>query len=99
MNDLTYENKELKKYAKKLQDEVDYYKHEYYAEQDLNEELREKAAVKEPVWIYDEGNNQVLCCPSCKQHIVNVWNKRKYMPNYCHYCGQRLNWSKFKRGD
>lgn len=34
-----------------------------------------------------------LVCPECKNRIVNVWNKREYKPNYCHYCGQALDWS------
>lgn len=34
-----------------------------------------------------------LVCPECKNCIVNVWNKREYKPNYCHYCGQALDWS------
>lgn len=34
-----------------------------------------------------------LVCPECKNSIVNVWNSRDYKPNYCHYCGQRLDWS------
>lgn len=33
-----------------------------------------------------------LVCPECKNRIVNVWNKREYKPNYCHYCGQALDW-------
>lgn len=34
-----------------------------------------------------------LVCPKCKNRIVNVWSKREYKPNYCHYCGQALDWS------
>lgn len=86
----------MNEFEKKLQDELDYYKHELFSEQDLNEELKEKATAREPVWIYDTGNNQALCCPCCKQRIVNVWNNKKYMPNYCHFCGQKLKWSNFK---
>lgn len=33
-----------------------------------------------------------LVCPKCKNRIVNVWSKREYKPNYCHYCGQALDW-------
>ena len=33
-----------------------------------------------------------LVCPECKNRIVNVWSKREYKPNYCHYCGQALDW-------
>lgn len=35
----------------------------------------------------------ILVCPECKNRIVNVWSKREYKPNYCHYCGQALDWS------
>lgn len=31
-------------------------------------------------------------CPRCDSHIVNVWSKADYEPNYCHYCGQKLKW-------
>lgn len=34
-----------------------------------------------------------LVCPECKQPIVNVWNETEYKPNFCHYCGQKLDWS------
>lgn len=37
-----------------------------------------------------------LVCPECKNRIVNVWSKREYKPNYCHYCGQALDWSDIK---
>lgn len=35
----------------------------------------------------------VLCCPNCGEPIVNVWNRAEYKPNYCHYCGQKFDWS------
>lgn len=47
---------------------------------------------KKPVWLADEFGDRAECCPNCKNHIVNVWNRAKYEPNYCHYCGQRLKW-------
>ena len=34
-----------------------------------------------------------LVCPECKNSIVNVWSKVEYKPNYCHYCGQALDWN------
>lgn len=39
----------------------------------------------------------MLVCPECKNRIVNVWNKREYKPNYCHYCGQALDWSEVEK--
>lgn len=50
----------------------------------------EKATPKEGVWEYDNFGDGTLCCPNCKKPIVNVWSKTDYKPNYCHYCGQRL---------
>lgn len=32
-------------------------------------------------------------CPCCKERIVNVWSRAEYKPNYCHYCGQAIDWS------
>ena len=36
-----------------------------------------------------------LVCPNCNKPIVNVWNTDKYKPNYCHYCGQKFDWSDY----
>lgn len=47
---------------------------------------------KEPVWVADEFGDRAQSCPNCKEHIVNVWNRAKYEPKFCHYCGQRLKW-------
>lgn len=49
---------------------------------------------KKPVMLADEYGDRAECCPNCREHIVNVWNRAKYEPNYCHYCGQRLKWDK-----
>lgn len=35
----------------------------------------------------------VQVCPCCKELIINVWTRAEYQPNYCHYCGQALDWS------
>ena len=59
----------------------------------LIEELVEKATPKEGVLGYNNFGYRTLCCPNCKKTIVNVWSKAEYKPNYCHYCGQALDWS------
>lgn len=55
---------------------------------------------KQPTMIAEEGVDadvsSHVCCPNCKQPIVNVWSTRAYKPLYCHYCGQKLAWSKGK---
>ena len=57
-------------------------------------ELVEKATPKKPIDIEDGfGDDVHLCCPNCKKPIANVWSSAKYMPNYCHFCGQALDWS------
>lgn len=65
---------------------------------DLSIELLEKAIAKKPALLtlpgFSAENASHLSCPNYKQPIVNVWNVNKYNPHYCHYCGQRLDWSK-----
>lgn len=34
-----------------------------------------------------------LVCPNCLKPIVNVWSNLEYKPNYCHFCGQKFDWS------
>lgn len=58
---------------------------------DLDAALR-KQQPRKPTFVGDEYAAH-LCCPCCNKPIVNVWNKAEYKPNYCHYCGQRLDWS------
>lgn len=59
--------------------------------------LCDKATPKNPVseampgFTADQASH--LVCPGCKQSIVNVWSQSKYHPQYCHYCGQALDWS------
>ena len=52
----------------------------------------EKQIPKKGIMIGDNYSS-VLSCPNCRKPIVNVWNVGKYEPNYCHYCGQALDWS------
>ncbi len=51
----------------------------------------EKQIPKKGIMIGDNYSS-VLSCPNCRKPIVNVWNIAKYEPNYCHYCGQALDW-------
>ena len=51
-----------------------------------------KRIPKNGIMIGDEYSS-VLSCPNCCKPISNVWNVDKYEPNYCHYCGQALDWS------
>lgn len=55
-------------------------------------EALEKQIPKKGIMIGDNYSS-VLSCPKCRNPIVNVWNIAKYKPNYCHYCGQALDWS------
>jgi hypothetical protein len=52
----------------------------------------EKQIPKKGIMIGDNYSS-VLSCPKCRNPIVNVWDIAKYEPNYCHYCGQALDWS------
>lgn len=56
--------------------------------------ILKRAIPKEPVWLEDSlgYGERVLCCPNCRKPITNAWNSRLYEPNYCHYCGQSLEW-------
>lgn len=56
-------------------------------------EALEKQIPKKPLKQECDFFDFNLVCPECKNRIVNVWNKREYKPNYCHYCGQALDWS------
>lgn len=58
-------------------------------------EALEKQIPKKGIMIGDNYSS-VLSCPNCRKPIVNVWNIAKYEPNYCHYCGQALDWSDTK---
>jgi len=56
------------------------------------QELVEKATPKKGVDKEDNFGGKKLSCPKCNKPIVNVWSKSDYKPNYCHYCGQALDW-------
>lgn len=60
------------------------------------EELVDKATPKKAIESEMRGFSKevasYLHCPNCDMPICNVWNRREYKPNYCHYCGQRLDW-------
>lgn len=66
------------------------------AEQDkalaIAQKALEKQIPKKGIMIGDNYSS-VLSYPNCRKQIVNVWNIAKYEPNYCHYCGQALDWS------
>ena len=53
----------------------------------------EKQIRKKPLKQECDFFDFILVCPKCKNRIVNVWSKRQYKPNYCHYCGQALDWN------
>ena len=62
----------------------------------LLQELVDKATPKKPtVLSYSEDFRleKIISCNSCKKPVVNVWSYRTYKPNYCHYCGQAIDWS------
>lgn len=67
---------------------------------DLLQELVNKAFPRSGVMLaMNDFSPEVaseLCCPNCRKPIVNVWSSRKYTPNYCHYCGQRLKWEEYQ---
>lgn len=58
----------------------------------IAQKVLEKHIPKKGIMIGDNYSS-VLSCPNCRKPIVNVWNIAKYEPNYCHYCGQALDWS------
>lgn len=56
-------------------------------------ELVDKATPAKPInKIINCYGDRVLSCPHCKQPF-DVLKRRIYKFNYCHYCGQRLDWS------
>lgn len=63
---------------------------------DVLQKIVERSTLAKPILLADEGSDadvsSHLCCPHCKQPIVNVWSNQEYMPKYCHYCGQELGW-------
>ena len=67
------------------------YEQEQISALKLAVEVLEKQIPKNGIMIGYEYSS-VLSCPNCRMPIINVWNKREYKPNYCHYCGQALDW-------
>ena len=67
-----------------------------YKAEGILQELVDKATPKKSVMKnmqgFDKEVASQLVCPCCKQPIVNVWSVAKYQPNYCHFCGQALEW-------
>lgn len=59
-------------------------------------DLAEKDTPETPIGIQREFGDLVASCPNCELPIVNVWSNTEFKPNYCHFCGQRLEWSKSK---
>lgn len=59
---------------------------------DLIVEALGKQMAKNPIDIQDDFGDFILCCPSCKRRIVNVWSRADYKPIYCHCCGQKFDW-------
>ena len=55
-------------------------------------EALEKQIPKKAVVAYNEMSDMYLVCPDCAKPIINVWSDAAYMPKYCHYCGQALDW-------
>lgn len=46
---------------------------------------------KKPIDRVDTFGDTVLCCPTCKNPVVNYLNK-SIQPPYCMMCGQKLKW-------
>lgn len=59
----------------------------------LEKQIAEKPTAKHSDNIFTGMDGTCLVCPSCEKRIINVWNRAEYKPNYCHYCGQALDWS------
>ena len=55
----------------------------------------DKQKPKKPIDLVCDGGfgDRAESCPSCKNHIVNVWNRKDYKPHFCHCCGQRFDWN------
>lgn len=60
------------------------------------EKLEAKAKPMKPTPLFDNkySDDRTLCCNACGRPIINVWTTAEYKPNYCHYCGQALDWNK-----
>lgn len=60
------------------------------------QEAIDKQEPKKPVWQtvagYTAEEARELSCPRCACPAVSQF-VRQLRPNYCHHCGQRLDWS------
>ena len=61
--------------------------------QELVDKATPKKAIESEMRGFSKEVASYLHCPNCDMPICNVWNRREYKPNYCHYCGQALDWS------
>lgn len=59
----------------------------------LEKQIAKKPTAKHSDNIFTGMDGTCLVCPSCEKRIINVWNRAEYKPNYCHYCGQAIDWS------
>lgn len=50
--------------------------------------LEEKQTPKKPIKCTDNGTG--TRCPNCNETILTNWK-----PNYCMFCGQKIDWSKY----
>lgn len=84
----------MNKFQKALSESVDRTDKENYKNlKDLCDRATPKKPIMKPTQGIDAEAASVLSCPTCGNSIVNVWNRADYKPNYCHYCGQALDWS------
>lgn len=54
-------------------------------------ELKERDTAKAPEEIQDAFGDTRLICPSCKNSVINYFNRSR-PPQFCMICGQRLRW-------
>ncbi len=54
-------------------------------------ELKERDTAKAPEEIQDAFGDTRLICPSCKNSVINYFNRSR-PPQFCMICGQRLKW-------
>ena len=56
----------------------------------LEKQIPKKPKLK-PVDGFDSEVASSLCCPTCKNSVINYWCK-KINPPHCMMCGQALDW-------
>ena len=57
----------------------------------LEKQIPQKPELK-PIDGFDNEVASSLCCPTCKNSVINYWCK-KINPPHCMMCGQALDWS------